>query len=78
MFSITREQFIEAALAETERLRTLARAVGKREDSDQEQVNWWMTRIANIQFAIEHLSGDAYIGILPPTEMRALMEILYG
>lgn len=80
MFSITRDQFIEAALAETERLRTQVRnAVANTARYDQEQIDWWMIRIANVQFAIEHLHS-AYLDAswLAPSEMRALMEILYG
>lgn len=76
MFSITREQFIEAGLVETERLRTLA----KQGTTDREQMDWWMTRIANVQFAIEHLTATdpGHISFMAPSEMRALMEILYG
>lgn len=80
MFSITRDEFIEAALAETERLRLLVNSKIAGEYAGQEQVNRWMTRMANIQFAIEHLDARGGDGpaMLAPSEMRALMEILYG
>lgn len=74
MFRITREQFIAAAQKEIERVK----AINHHPDEDQAVKDWSMTRVTEIQFAIKHLYESDGTTWLEPTEMRALMEILYG